>query len=128
MNALIPLALTLMTAFPAWAQAVARSPFDPALLWTYAWVIGISALGGLAAFYRKVREGKARAFNVVELVGEFVVSAFAGVVTYWFCQAGAVNEWLTAAFIGIAGHMGSRAIFIFEQALERWYVKAFPPH
>ncbi len=105
----------------------ARGPFDFALLTTYGWVIVISLLGGFAAWARKVREGHARAFNVAELIGELIISGFAGIITFLFCRWADLNEWASAAFIGIAGHMGSRAIFLGEQALERWFGRVNPP-
>jgi hypothetical protein len=100
-----------------------KSPFDLAQLATYAWVVVISFLGGAAAFVRKIRAGQARPFNLVEFFGEIVVSAFAGIVTYWFCRWAELNEWASAAFVGIGAHMGSRAIFMGEQVLERLYQK-----
>ena len=117
----------VLVASGAIAQAsVSKGPFDFALWSTYAWVIGISALGGLVSFYRKVKSGAARAWNISELIGELATSGLAGIITYWFCQWGEVNPWLAAAFIGIAGHMGSRLIFMAEGPLERWLGRMFP--
>lgn len=115
-----------LIAFNAWAQVARPSgPFDPVLLATYVWVLVISMLGGMAAFFRKVRDGKARPFNIPEFVGELFISAFAGVVTFWFCSWAGMNEWLTAAFVGISGHMGSRALFVSEGPLERFLGRIF---
>ena len=116
-----------LAAFDAWAGTDHGGPFDPALLGAYAWVLGIAMLGGLAQFYRKVRMGQARAFNFAELIGELVISAFAGVITFWLCKSTGLNAWLTAAFVGISGHMGSRAIFMGEQVLESWYGRIVGP-
>jgi hypothetical protein len=49
-------------------------------LLTYAWVFGLAMLGGAASFVRRVRSGQAKYSNIVELVGELVISAFAGLV------------------------------------------------
>lgn len=89
---------------------------------TYLWVIALSAAGGLVSFLRKMREGHARAFNVVELLGEVFTAGFAGLLTFWLCEAANMNELVQAVFIGIAGHMGSRAIFLFE----KWAEARFP--
>lgn len=86
---------------------------------TYCWVAGISMLGGFASFSRKVKEGKARAFNIIELIGELVTSAFTGLVTFFLCQAAGLGELWTIAFVGISGHMGTRAIFLMEKAFEK---------
>ena len=84
---------------------------------TYGWVVGLSMLGGAASFVRRVRSGEAKYSNIIELIGELVVSAFAGLVTFFLCQSAAFDEMLTAAFIAISGHMGTRIIFIFEAYL-----------
>lgn len=90
---------------------------------TYMWVIGLSALGGAVAFARKVKEGHARAWNFAEFFGEICTSAFAGVMTFYLCEWSLMSPLLTAALVGIAGHMGSRAIFLLEKAAE----SKFPP-
>ena len=58
---------------------------------TYLWVTGLAAWGGLVNFYRKVKSGETRAFNVVELIGEIATSAFAGLITFWLCEAAQFN-------------------------------------
>ena len=78
---------------------------------TYLWVIGLAAWGGLVNFYRKVKSGETRAFNLIELIGEIATSAFAGLITFWLCEAAQFNP-----LVGISGHMGSQAIY----QLERW--------
>ncbi|WP_236640481.1 phage holin family protein, partial [Tepidimonas charontis] len=54
--------------------------------------------------------------NLFELIGELATSAFAGLITFWLCEAAQFKPLITAALVGISGHMGSRAIF----QLERW--------
>lgn len=127
---LVTVAICALFAVDAMAQASvvtsSKGPFDLALVTTYGWVLALALMGGLASWARKVREGHARAFNVAELIGELLISGFAGLVTFMLCRWANVNEWLSAAFIGIAGHMGSRAIFLSEQLLERWFGRANP--
>ncbi len=94
-------------------------PFEVKNLVPTLWMIGVSMFGGVIHFYQKVRTGKSRAFNVVELLGEMLISGFVGIVTFWLCKAYGVNEYLTAAGVAISGHMGARAIFIAEQWLEK---------
>lgn len=86
-------------------------------LLTYAWVFGLAMLGGAASFVRRVRSGQAKYSNLIELIGELVVSAFAGLVTFFLCQSSKLDPMLTAAFIAISGHMGTRMIFMFEAYL-----------
>lgn len=86
-------------------------------LFTYLWVFGLAMLGGLVSFMRKARQGHTRWFNLAELVGEIVTAAFAGVLTFWVCEWSGIDPLLTAAFVGVSGHMGSRAVFMFEQMM-----------
>lgn len=73
-------------------------------------------------FVRKLQQGHVRAFNFVEFIGEIVTSAFAGVITFWLCENANMSPLLTAAFVGVSGHMGSRAIFMAEN----WLKTKFP--
>lgn len=84
---------------------------------TYMWVVGLACLGGLAAFLRRVREGHARAWNITELAGEILISALAGLITFYLCEWSAFSPLFTAALVGISGHMGSRAIFALEKSV-----------
>jgi len=84
---------------------------------TYLWVVGLSCWGGLAGYLRKIRGGVVARFSVSELVGELVISGFVGVLTFYLCEAADLNQVLAAAFVGISGHMGSRAVFALEQYL-----------
>jgi len=86
-------------------------------LLTYAWVFGLAMLGGAASFVRRVRNGEAKYYNIIGLIGELVVSAFSGLVTFFLCRSAGFDEMLTAAFIAISGHMGTRIIFMFEAYL-----------
>jgi len=86
-------------------------------LLTYAWVFCLAMLGGAASFVGRVRSGQSKYSNIVELIGELVVSSFAGLVTFFLCRTANFDEMLTAAFIAISGHMGTRIIFKFESYL-----------
>lgn len=96
----------------------ARGVTDYSIL-TYAWVIALSMWGGVVSFVQKVRAGKVRPFNVVELVGELVVSAFVGILTFWICESAALPELASAACVGISSHMGTRGLFRLEQWMSR---------
>lgn len=87
---------------------------------TYVWVLGLASLGGIVSFMRKLKAGNVRAFNLMEFIGEIVTSAFVGVITFYLCEAANMSQVLTAAFVGISGHMGSRAIFMLEKKLEKY--------
>ena len=88
---------------------------DTALSWLF--LILLSLWGGWASFVRKMREGHARAWNITELVGELVISGFTGIVTAHLCDAAGAPGALKYALVGIAAHMGSRALVRFESVL-----------
>ena len=84
---------------------------------TYVWVIALSMAGGFVAFLQKLKDGSVRVFNVVEFVGEICTSAFTGVLTYYLCEAAHFHPLVTAACVGVSGHMGNRALFLVEKLL-----------
>lgn len=88
---------------------------------TYAWVLMLAISGGIVNFHRKMRNGDVRAFNLTEFVGEIFTSAFAGIMTFYLCEWSSVSPLLSAVFIAISGHMGSRAIF----GIEKWAESRF---
>ena len=83
-------------------------------VFTYMWVFGLSAWGGIVSFFRKVREGSSNKFSFVELVGEIATSAFAGLITFYLCEASGFSQLWTAVLVGVSGHMGTRALFHLE--------------
>ena len=90
---------------------------------TYLWVSVLAAWGGLVNYIKKYREGHISRFSINELIGELVTSSFAGVITFWLCEAGGVDPLLSAVFIAIAGHMSARILFLMEKILEQKIVK-----
>lgn len=98
-----------------------KDPTSYSLL-TYAWVFILAMFGGVVNFMHKLKAGHTRVFNFVEFIGELVTSAFAGVITFWLCENAGISHLMTAAFVGVSGHMGSRAIFM----LENWLKEKFP--
>jgi len=94
-----------------------KDPLAYGLL-TYGWVTFLASWGGVVSFMRKRREGMVRSINFTELIGEIVTSAFAGVITFWLCEAAGFQPLITAALVAISGHMGSRAIFQIEKWAE----------
>lgn len=102
-------------------MAIEKDPTSYSLL-TYAWVFALSSLGGVVSFANKLKQGHARAFNIAEFCGEIATSAFAGVITFWLCENAGLSGLVTAALVGVSGHMGSRAIMFFEEYL----TKKFP--
>ena len=92
----------------------ATKDVDSFTILTYAWVIFLSIWGGVVNYVNKVKAGTATRFNITELIGDIVTSGFVGVLTFWMCQASDIDPLLTAVMVGVAGHMGARAIAKLE--------------
>jgi len=92
---------------------------DPATysLITYMWMSALAGMGGFVSYYQKVKTGLVSRWSFTELIGELFTSAFCGVITFWLCEAGNFEPLITAAFVGIAGHMGSRGLFAIENIM-----------
>jgi peptidoglycan/LPS O-acetylase OafA/YrhL len=87
----------------------------------YGLMLGVALLGGLVSWWAKVRKGEAKAWHISGLVGELCTSAFAGLLAFWLCEWAATPPLLTASLVGIAGHMGTRAIGAFEEFAQKRY-------
>lgn len=95
-----------------------KDPFGYSVV-TYVWVLLLAIWGGVVNFIQRLKRGEAKAHNIVELIGEVVISAFVGVVTFYLCELSNFPQILTAALVAISGHMGTRALFVFERAVEK---------
>lgn len=85
----------------------------------YGLVLAVALLGGLASWIAKVRAGTVQAWHLMSLVGELCVSALAGLLCFWLCEWQGFSPLLTASLVGIAGHMGTRALMVAEKVAER---------
>lgn len=91
-----------------------KDPMTYSLL-TYAGVVALAGWGGVVNWVQRRKDG--RAFSFVELVGEICVSGFSGLLAFWICEHYEVAPLLTAPVVGVAGHLGSRTVFILEKRL-----------
>jgi hypothetical protein len=96
-----------------------KDPMTYELL-TYVWVTVVSLWGGAASFIRRVRKMDQPRYSVIEFIGECVISIGVGLLTFFLCEWANLDRMLAAALIGVTAHMGSRALLIGEQVLERW--------
>jgi hypothetical protein len=99
-----------------------KDPSNISLI-TYVWVFVLAIWGGVVHNIRKVREGVTKRFSITELLGDIMTSGFAGTITFYMCEAAGINSMLTAAMVGISGHMGARAIFLLEEWLRERFEK-----
>lgn len=83
----------------------------PALGWL--WLLVMAIWGGTVGYMRKVMRKK-RPFLWREMFLEWVISAFAGIVTAYLCVWAGMPFTFTAAAAGISGHLGGAAIDIWE--------------
>lgn len=90
---------------------------------SYLWFIILAIWGGTANYISRVKQTDMK-FSTVELVGEWSISSFAGIITALLCQEMGISPLLTYALVGISGHAGGRAIFVFE-AVFKSKIKSF---
>jgi hypothetical protein len=112
----------------AYAQATLKDPLNYPLR-QYGFMLGTALLGGLVSWYAKVRKGEIAAWSINQLIGELATSAFAGLLAFWLCESMSLAPLVTASLVGIAGHMGTRAIQGLENfAQKRWpFIAGRPP-
>jgi hypothetical protein len=108
----------IVACLPFASRAADQDPLDYPVR-QYGFMLGVALLGGLVSWIAKVRAGQASAYNVMQLVGELATSAFAGLIAFWICAWAGTPGPLTAALVGVSGHMGTRAIGLFETWAEK---------
>ena len=88
----------------------------------FLWFFLIAIWGGTASYISRIRKAKVP-FSLMELIGEWAVSAFAGIITAFVCSELEFSFFATAALAGIAGHMGGRAIALIEDLVVKFWTK-----
>lgn len=116
------LCLHLMLPAIAAAQEAGKGPLNYSLK-MYGVILGIALFGGLASWWGKVRKGELLIWNISALVGELTISAFAGLMAFYICDALSMSQGLMAAVVGISGHAGARAIVWIETVGQKWAEK-----
>lgn len=84
----------------------------------YGWFVFLAIWGGTASYLGRLKKLKS-SFSITELIGEWTISGFAGIITAYFCMHFELSFFLTASLTGMSGHMGGRAIYIVETFLEK---------
>lgn len=101
-----------------WAQDKTRDPLSIPLR-TWGLMLGAALLGGFVSWYSKVKRGEVPGYSIFHLIGELVTSALAGLMCFLVLDSFNVPSSLVAAFTGLSGHMGARAITMFEEYMIR---------
>ncbi|MDQ1207296.1 hypothetical protein QE380_000219 [Acinetobacter baylyi] len=83
---------------------------------TYGWMIALAMMGGLVSFIRRLNESKepkplSQIF--MRLMGEMIISSFAGIITVLLCIYWDMPLVLIGVLAGVAGHLGGKAIDTF---------------
>lgn len=115
------LALQLLPVL-AMATTTIKSPLSYSLQ-EYGVVLGISMMGGLVRFIMALRRGTMLSLSM--LIGELATSAFVGFLTFWACEAMAMNPLLTACAVGMMGHIGAKTLSWAEVAGRRFIERKF---
>ena len=89
-------------------------------IWTYLWVLALSAWGGISHNIERIKKGELKKFRFVDLIYDIVVSGFIGILTFWLCEYANLDGALSAVFIGVSAHMGTRAIAPLEKIFVAW--------
>jgi hypothetical protein len=89
--------------------------------WSFAtWLLMLmmSFLGGLTNWYRRVKDGHTRAFNIIELVGELAISGLMGFTGFVVAQHYFESEGVAAAAAGMSAHFATRLLFSAEGLID----------
>jgi len=79
----------------------------------FIFAISLSCLGGVVNYLNRIDKAGV-AFSIVRFFVEIITSGFVGIISFMLCDAAGFGWSYTAAIVAISGHMGTRALFIFE--------------
>lgn len=82
--------------------------------WGFIWFVLLAIWGGTVNYISRLKRGETKKFSSMELIGEWTISGFAGLLTAFVCVEMQFSWYMTAFFTGVAGHFGARAIYMFE--------------
>lgn len=82
----------------------------------YGWFVMMAFWGGTANYLSRRNRDKTP-FSIIELIGEWSISGFSGIITAYICIDLGLSFAFTSAAAGIAGHMGGRAVALIEQVI-----------
>lgn len=86
---------------------------------SYIIALTLAGWGGVAHYMKRLRETPTSVFTFAELIGELCISSFAGIMVFLMCEWLMTDRIFSAAAAGVAGHMGSKAIY----SLEVWFAE-----
>lgn len=81
----------------------------------FALAIALSGLGGVVSYLNRI-DKHGIAFSFIRLSIEVLTSGFVGIISFMLCDYAKLEWSTTAAIVAISGHMGTRALFMVENA------------
>lgn len=93
---------------------------DPSNWNTATWLLlfTLSFLGGITSWYRRVKAGHARAFNVIEFFGEMGISGLVGFVGFVVADSYFDSVAIASSTAGMSAHFATRLLFSAEGLLD----------
>ena len=83
----------------------------------YLWFIMLAAWGGTVNYITRLKNG--HQFKWLELISEWMISAFSGLLTAYACAESELSWNVTAVMVGVAGHMGGQGIYLVQNAVKK---------
>lgn len=84
---------------------------------TYLIVLILAGWGGVSAYLARLRSTPTMSFTFAELIGEVIISGFAGLLCFFLAESMGVDQLLTIMLVGVSGHMGTRFLHLLEKKL-----------
>lgn len=84
---------------------------------TYLWVIGLACFGGVVRHLNSMTK-----FSLVSFLIDLLTSGFTGLVTFWLCQWGNIDDILGAVLIATSGLMGNKA---WKELEHLWRIRMY---
>ena len=86
---------------------------------TFAWVMGLSLLSGLATYFNRICHGEKMLSPYVTFFLDLIYCQMAGMITYFLAISAGTDGLLTAALVSAGSHMVARLIFAAESLVIR---------
>lgn len=109
---------------PDHLQCTPTSPYE--FIRTTWQFLALAMWGGVANYAARVKARTVAGWSIFELAGDMVISGFVGTLAYVACKEFGVSEFVTAATVGVAGHLGSRTVFIVERIIRAKFARVLP--
>ena len=115
----ILLCIHLLLPIAALAQSQMRNPLQISLA-EYGLMLGIAIFGGMVNWIRKVKAGELPPWSLAHLIGEMVISCFAGLLTFYGGVAIDLPLVVIAGITGMCGLMASKFLALAESAAQKY--------